>query len=214
MKAHYPDTKTIIMDRTISVLSKKGIYGSGMQAIAKACGLAPSTIYHYFASKNELIIESMNHAGKTLKNYLVASVNNQDYENLFNKDNLESTYKTFMKSVLVFARENKEQAMFYCYTLVVPKIMDSMEENETIVNNCPMIKLFRTGIALNMVHNIPNLRAIAYFPIYIYAAENPEASSEQDDYMINCLWNSIAVVTNETDKSPFKDNHLKPNKAF
>lgn len=44
-----------IIDAAASVFARRGIDGANMEEIAKAAGVSKGTIYHYFASKEEVI---------------------------------------------------------------------------------------------------------------------------------------------------------------
>jgi len=52
-----PDKRSAILETTLDLISKRGFHNSPMSAIAKESNVSTGIIYHYFASKDELILE-------------------------------------------------------------------------------------------------------------------------------------------------------------
>ena len=55
--AHITDKKKIIFDTTLALVREHGFHGTTMSMLIKNSGVAAGTIYHYFDSKDSLIIE-------------------------------------------------------------------------------------------------------------------------------------------------------------
>lgn len=55
--ATVPDKRAAILETTLDLISKRGFHDTPMSAIAKESGVSTGIIYHYFASKEELILE-------------------------------------------------------------------------------------------------------------------------------------------------------------
>jgi AcrR family transcriptional regulator len=51
------DKRTAILEATLDLISERGFHNTPMSLIAKASGASTGIIYHYFASKEELIQE-------------------------------------------------------------------------------------------------------------------------------------------------------------
>ncbi|SFF85819.1 TetR/AcrR family transcriptional regulator [Pontibacter chinhatensis] len=51
------DKKKAIFESTLELVREKGFHGTPMSLVAKRAGVAAGTIYHYFESKQDLIIE-------------------------------------------------------------------------------------------------------------------------------------------------------------
>ncbi|SEL07164.1 TetR/AcrR family transcriptional regulator [Parapedobacter koreensis] len=58
---HTAEKKSAIFESTLRLVMKQGFHGSPMSQIAQEAGVATGTIYHYFSSKDELIIELFKH---------------------------------------------------------------------------------------------------------------------------------------------------------
>jgi AcrR family transcriptional regulator len=52
-----PDKKTAILETTLDLIARRGFHNTPMSAVAKESGVSTGIIYHYFASKEELIVE-------------------------------------------------------------------------------------------------------------------------------------------------------------
>jgi AcrR family transcriptional regulator len=55
--ATVPDKRSAILETTLDLISKRGFHNTPMSMIAKESNVSTGIIYHYFASKEELIIE-------------------------------------------------------------------------------------------------------------------------------------------------------------
>jgi AcrR family transcriptional regulator len=55
-----PDTRATILAAAESEFAAKGFDGASMRGIAKTAGVDPSLIYHYFASKDDVLLASLN----------------------------------------------------------------------------------------------------------------------------------------------------------
>jgi AcrR family transcriptional regulator len=56
-KTSVPDKRAAILETTLDLISKRGFHNTPMSTIAKESSVSTGTIYHYFASKEELIYE-------------------------------------------------------------------------------------------------------------------------------------------------------------
>jgi len=59
--------KEFIVHQSLKLFRKKSFYNTTMADIADACGLLKGSIYHYFVSKDELVIEVMFYVHKFFK---------------------------------------------------------------------------------------------------------------------------------------------------
>ncbi len=75
--------KKAILKSTLRLIKDKGLHGTTISLIAKNAGVASGTIYHYFSSKDEIIME----LNLQVKNEMVAAmfndINNKDYRKQF-----------------------------------------------------------------------------------------------------------------------------------
>jgi Transcriptional regulator len=60
------EKKCAIFESTIKLVRERGFHGSPMSQIAQEAGVATGTIYHYFASKDDLLIEVFRHCKRQI----------------------------------------------------------------------------------------------------------------------------------------------------
>lgn len=53
----HDDKRKMILSTAAEVFAKGGIVGTSMNEVAKACGISKANIYHYYASKNDLVFD-------------------------------------------------------------------------------------------------------------------------------------------------------------
>ena len=54
------DTRKLILDAAVDLLSERGARGTSMRALAAAVGLRESALYHHFPSKDSLLLAMLN----------------------------------------------------------------------------------------------------------------------------------------------------------
>lgn len=54
----FQEKKKMIMEACFECYSENGLYGTGIDALAKACGVSKSSLYTYFKDVDDLIIQS------------------------------------------------------------------------------------------------------------------------------------------------------------
>ena len=55
------DKRTAILDATLRLISKNGFHGTAMSKVAQEAGVSAGIIYHYFDSKDDLMVELYKH---------------------------------------------------------------------------------------------------------------------------------------------------------
>ncbi len=67
---HIEDKRTAILNATLRLIAKNGFHGTAMAKVAKEAGVSAGSIYHYFDSKDTLMVELYKdikrHFGETL----------------------------------------------------------------------------------------------------------------------------------------------------
>jgi AcrR family transcriptional regulator len=51
------DKRQLILDTTLKLIAENGFHGTAMSKVAKEAGVSAGIIYHYFASKDDLILD-------------------------------------------------------------------------------------------------------------------------------------------------------------
>lgn len=71
---NYKAKKQMIMKKSVDSFLIKGIYGTHLVDIAKACGMGRTTIYQYFRNKEEIVEYTIQHLFEELRKDIRASV--------------------------------------------------------------------------------------------------------------------------------------------
>lgn len=58
MRAKSEDERNILLKKCFDCFCKNGLEGTSTKKLAEACGMSPGNIFHYFATKDEIIIKS------------------------------------------------------------------------------------------------------------------------------------------------------------
>ncbi|MFZ4862953.1 TetR/AcrR family transcriptional regulator [Sphingobacterium sp. Mn56C] len=90
MNVQFTDKIESIFKNTLVLIRENGFHGTPMSQIAKASDVAIGTIYHYFPSKENLIIE--------LFNYSKAKVNDFIFEQVDTTQPFELQFKQVLKA--------------------------------------------------------------------------------------------------------------------
>ncbi len=69
--ANVDDKRTAILEATLRLISEHGFHGTAMSKVAKEAGVSAGIIYHYFANKDELIVELYKDCKKRLSDSLL-----------------------------------------------------------------------------------------------------------------------------------------------
>lgn len=143
------DKKQKIIDAAIKLFVKNGIHPTSMQALAKAAGVATGSIYTYFGSKDELVVEIFHaiveeNIAMTTKNY----------------DATQSIKERFYYLVDKKIRHhvaNPDKFRFMALCMYEPVLMQTIKN--TNHDNKPLVAVIKDGQAENLLKNlsIPDL---------------------------------------------------------
>lgn len=87
------EKKQAILDGTLKLIKEYGFHGTPMSQIAQEAGVATGTIYHYFTSKEELIIELFDYC----KRQIAEAIFKPDERNLPYAERFVSIWINFVK---------------------------------------------------------------------------------------------------------------------
>jgi len=180
-----------ILQAALEIISEHGFHGAPMSTIAEKAGVGAGTIYCYFKSKDELIIE----INRILEEKMLLAME-KNYP--FNKDikkrffHLYNTVFTYLINHPVHFRF-LEQYFYSPYGVSVHKerIVGSVGEPNILQ------KLVKQGIKQRVIKDIPLFMhfALAFGPIIILARNHVLGLVELDNVQINqaieAVWDAI-----------------------
>ena len=110
-------TKDRIMEAATKLFSKKGFDDVSMQDIAKAANCTAGNIYHYFGSKEELMLHSMDSMDDKYKAFYTRLQTEPEFCDLPASQKL----RLFLEEVMKIMSEEKHLTNLYVYALKNPQ---------------------------------------------------------------------------------------------
>lgn len=84
MNVQYTEKQESIFNHTLMLIKENGFHGTPMSQIAKTSDVAVGTIYHYFPSKDALIVELYHYCKGKMHDYIFGNLDQQlPYKNRF-----------------------------------------------------------------------------------------------------------------------------------
>lgn len=190
MNVQLTDKIISIFKSTLLLIKQNGFHGTPMSLIAKSSDVAIGTIYHYFPSKDNLIIELFHYSRKQLYDYIF-----EECDQCFTyKDRFFQVFKRFCD----FQIEHGEIACFLeqfynsPYNETIRKI-DSEESNE----ENGVLKFLLEGMELGVIKEL-DVRiltaayigaAVSYSKTIIFG--RVEFDEHQIKDLVEIIWNGV-----------------------
>lgn len=192
MNVQYPinNPKVIsIFETTLRLVKDHGFHGTAMSKIAHEADVAIGTIYHYFPSKDDLIMSLFQYCGDILNNSIFGTLQ----EEMSYKDTFFHIWKGFVK----FYRENVEMFSFFeqFYSSPYYKV-NSCERNEDISGQSNILKFLTEGIKKGeLKHTDVEAISCAFFGTAVSAIKgvkyNKLKSNESIEDVVNIIWDGV-----------------------
>lgn len=176
-----PEKKVAIFESTLKLVRDYGFHGTPMSQIAKESDVATGTIYHYFSSKDELIIELLYYC----KNKLHRAIFADDEDNIPYEKRLANIWRNLVQ----FYVENPAFLSFLEQFYSSP-FAKQMKSNETICFQDEIAKFLKYGITHNHVKDIDdNVISAAFIGTAISVAKRTINGTFvfQEEHLANML---------------------------
>jgi AcrR family transcriptional regulator len=172
------DKRTAILETTLRLLSERGLHDTPMSLIVKESGVSTGNVYHYFASKDELIVELYREIKLQVLSALLASYNeSSSYEERF-----KSLFKGIIRYYIDHPREINflEQFENSPYT-DVDRSFDYSAEIQS------MVKYYQKGIQEGVLKDFPMeiLMDMGMAPAVVLAKKHIRGAYELTDEIIS-----------------------------
>lgn len=177
-----------ILDSTLELVKAHGFHGAPMSQIAKNANVAAGTIYHYFDSKETLIVE------------LYIRTKERLAEAMIKGDNEEDSYKDrffrFMRNNYNFYIENESSMLFFEQYLNSPFAKNYPEKDSELFLNT-IIPFFELGMRSGYFKEIdprllgPTIRGTLVAAANFRLSEHMMYSEEDIDIVIQIIWDGI-----------------------
>lgn len=131
------DKRAAVLDAAMSLIAEQGFHAAPMALIAQRAGVAAGTIYHYFTSKEDMIVALYARSKERMGEALMAGADQgQSYKQRFH---------SFWLNLFVFFTANPADFMFLQQYSNSPFIAQhTREENEVFYR--PVVEFLAEGI--------------------------------------------------------------------
>ena len=180
-----------VLQSALEIISEHGFHGSPMSMIAEKAGVGAGTIYCYFKSKDELIIE----INRTLEEEMLSAI---EKNHPFNKD-VKKRFIHLYKTVFTYFINHPVHFRFLEQYFYSPYGVSVHKERIVGTAGEPNIfqKLVKQGIEQKVIKDMPLFMhfAIAYGPIIILVRNHVlglvELNNVQINQAIEAVWDAI-----------------------
>ena len=184
------DKKVAIFESTLVLVERHGFHGTSMSMIAREAGVATGTIYHYFKSKDELIIELLGYAKRI--------ANRASFES---DDTSEPYYDRFRKVWfnLYYHFVNHPQIMSFFNQYYGSPYSEMAEQKDTVCFQQEFRGFIEQGIQMQLVKPIdPPIISSLFLGSVINCAKQEikgryRHSQEDLETMVGIIWSGIKI---------------------
>ncbi|QNK63295.1 TetR/AcrR family transcriptional regulator [Pedobacter sp. PAMC26386] len=180
--------RVAVLNSTLALLKEHGFHGTPISLIAKHAGVAAGTIYHYFDSKETLILELYVH----VKDQLVKAI--------LVGDDPEKPFKDRFFNLLInqfnFYIEN-ESALFFLEQYMSSPFAKNYPEKDSQLFIDKVVTFFHYGIENEQFKNIdprllaPTIKGTLVAAATFQLSEHIVFSKEDIIQVINVIWDGI-----------------------
>jgi TetR/AcrR family transcriptional repressor of multidrug resistance operon len=180
--------RTAILNSTLDLVKEHGFHGAPMSQIAKNANVAAGTIYHYFDSKETLIVELFTYTKSKLAEAIVAG----DLETKSYKER----FFQYMLNQYNFYIEN-ESALKFLEAYANSPYAKNYPDKDSSVFTEKVIPFFKYGVEHNYFKNIdprllgPTIKGTLVAAANFRLSEHTVYSEEDIIEVITIIWDGI-----------------------
>ena len=157
------DKRTQIFEAALKLFVEFGFHGTPTSKIAQEAGVANGTLFHYFPTKDDLIIALFKDTKGKMNNYVA--------DNSVIDNSLKGILKGQYLSALYWAMDNKLEFRFIEQFKTSPYLTKIVsEEMEKHLN--PLIEMLQKGIVDKIIKDLPIELLLTIISSQIYGLNN------------------------------------------
>lgn len=169
------DKRKEILAAALKLFVEYGFHGTPTSKIAAEAGVANGTLFHYYKTKEDLVIALYNEIKNEMNNHIISKTSCSD--------SLETNFKTMFIQTIYWALDNHEKFYYihqFHFTPHFSKIsQDTIKEQSTC-----HIRLIAEGIKTNLLKPMPvefllTVISSHVFGLYQYITNGAFSESEQ-----------------------------------
>lgn len=183
------DKKELLFLTTIQLVAKNGFHGTSMSMISKESDIAIGTIYHYFKSKDDLILELLHY---TKEEIYEASFGKDDVTKGF-FDRFKSLWSNLYEHMVLFPEKLSYISQYYSSPFAVS------DQRDTFCFQSDFGTFIQQAQIDNIVQNIPVeiISSIFLGSVINSAKQNSKTKErlqkEEIDIMVDTIWKGIKI---------------------
>lgn len=189
------DKRTQIFGAALKLFVEFGFHGTPTSKIAQEAGVANGTLFHYFPTKDDLIIALFKDSKGKMNNYVA--------DNSVIENSLKGILKGQYLSALYWAMDNKLEFRFIEQFKTSPYLTKIVsEEMEKHLN--PLIEMLQKGIIDKIIKDLPidlllTIISSQVYGLNNYLVNNDFSKAKQHQIIsdtFELLWEMISVNAN------------------
>lgn len=190
VKVHVRDKRAAILDTTLDLISERGFHNTPMSMVAKESGVSTGSIYHYFASKDELIFELY----REIKLEMLQSTMRGFSEQLPIRERFLRLWYNFLDYYMHHPRRTAYLEQFENSPYSKQSVQEAFAEEIA-----PLISFFNEGVKAGVFKDLPfQVGAELTFGVAVSLAKQHvagilELTGELIEATANACWDAVAA---------------------
>lgn len=184
------DKREAILRATMQLITEHGFHATPMSMVAKQAGVAAGTIYHYFSSKEELIMQ--------LYAELKQKMGNAMLQGDEGSGNIRDRFFRFYQNLFVYFTQNPEEFIFLEQYANSPYITQTaQEENQQFYQ--PVVDFLVQGMELGVLRRMEKelVTALVYGHVVsvakLHLSGRLEINENRLQQAIQSCWDGVKI---------------------
>ncbi len=182
------DKRSSILDSTVKLIRQYGFHGTSMNQIAQEAQVATGTIYHYFESKEDLILAVFAHCEALV------------YVSIFHEDDNAVPYRQRLESIwfeLVSFYTARPDVLSFLEQFFSSPYVKLLKRDETVCGQDKMRAFLKAGIQMGHIKDVhENVVSSAFLGTAVAVAKQTNSGSfvfneRHLANMLTILWDGI-----------------------
>jgi AcrR family transcriptional regulator len=182
----------MILESALQLFVEYGFHGTPTSKIASNAGVAAGTLFHYFKTKDELVVNLYNRIKGELNAYV--------YSQIDKNDPIQEKFRTLFNHTLYWALKNNQEFYFIQQFHFSPHLA-AIPPDELASQAKPHIELFEQAVRENVLKPLPSDLLLTLVGSHVYglhqylakARFDKERESEVIDQAFEMIWDMITI---------------------
>lgn len=185
------DKQDQILQAALPLFVQYGFHGTPTSRIAKEAGVSNGTLFHYFKTKEDLVVALYNRAKDDMSQYITATIDPQA--------SVETLFRTLFFRSIYWALDN-QQAFFYIQQFYFSPHMSQLPADAVAEQTRSHRELIGRGVAEGVLKPLPvdliyTMMNSQLFGLYQYLTAQPMTAAERHETVqqsIDLLWDMMS----------------------